>query len=61
MQLTVAEKRGNMAIFKSWEVTGKGGFVVLVDPRDLQSCGLCGLSCLGYQAQAGLPSLSLSA
>lgn len=56
---TVAEQCGNTAIFKSREVTGKGGFVVLVDPRDLQSRGRWGLSCLGYQA-LGRPAITLS-
>lgn len=33
MQLTVAEQCGNIAIFKSREVSGKGGSIVLFDPE----------------------------
>lgn len=39
MQPTVAEQCGNKAIFKSRVLTGKQGFVVLVDPETSRAVG----------------------
>lgn len=60
MQPTVAEQCGNMSIFKSGEVTARQRRLRSAGwPGDLQSRGLWGLSCLGYQP-LGRPAITLS-
>lgn len=60
MQPTVAEQCVNMAIFKSREVTGKQGFVVLVDLEPSRAVGCEASRAWVIRHLAGLPSLSPS-
>lgn len=58
MQPNVAEQCGNMAIFTSREVRGKGSFVVLVDLETPRAVGCEASPGRVIRHLAGLPSLS---